>query len=207
MAESEVDLVQHPFLQAVVNSLQNMDKNFVTLSRLRWGAIDDKVLIRELVARNIQERPFAYEFYHQMRKLWDGDQASTLGLDKLAIQAEVNKSYQDIPKLRKMPDFLVHRVNSPDEGDQFAVFEFKVASRLQDIEDDLRKLINFQHLLKYSYGIEVIIGPSGPLKKIPAILDQIDEVNCWPGSSYNLIIVYFSIDSWTATVKQREYTL
>src|SRR5579871_2891138 len=105
MQEKPVDLAHFPVLRTVRDARQQMEKRFTTLSGLSWVAFDDRGLNQTLEDDNLQERPYAYEFYHQMRKLRERPDAANLGLNELAIQAEVNKSHQNIPHLRKMPDF------------------------------------------------------------------------------------------------------
>ncbi len=201
MQEKPVDLAHFPVLRTVRDARQQMEKRFTTLSGLSWVAFDDRGLNQTLEDDNLQERPYAYEFYHQMRKLRERPDAANLGLNELAIQAEVNKSHQNIPHLRKMPDFLSRRVNSDE---RLAVFEFKVTRRLEELNDDIFKLINFRHILLYRYGVEVIIGRTPEPAAVSTLLDHMGNSNPW-GAIYNSFIVYFDVNTWTAMIRQRAY--
>ncbi len=99
-----------------------MDHCFTDLSRLKFDEIPRK-LKEKLLEQKIQERPFAYEFYHQFRKLWDSGCVNMLLPHDIVIQAEVNKSYQNIPNLKTISDFLFHKSSSNERN--FAVVEFK----------------------------------------------------------------------------------
>ena len=166
-----------------------MNRKFTDLSKLKFDEIEEK-LKEKLQRQKIQERPFAYEFYHQFRKLWDnGCIAGTIPKD-IVIQAEVNKNYQQIPDLKKIPDFLLHR-SSSDKN--FAVIEFKLASNYREIEKDFEKLIAFKQILNYMYVIEVIIGRKEPLK---TAIERIKTLNNPKGK--DIIIIEFNTDSWNA---------
>jgi hypothetical protein len=115
---------------------------------------------RYLAKQKYLERPFAYEFYHQFRRLLD-EKAFDFGGS--VIQAEVDKRYQQIPGLGKIPDFILHTPNSNEEN--LAVIEFKLASNYgEPLESDLKKLVTFRRgNLNYRYLVEVIIGSTNEL--------------------------------------------
>ncbi len=46
--------------------------------------------------------------------------------EEVVVQAEVNKHYQGIPNLKRIPDFLLHK---PSSMENLAVIEFKVVLR------------------------------------------------------------------------------
>jgi len=50
--------------------LERMDRRFTDLSRLKFDEVSGE-LKEKLQEQKIQERPFAYEFYHQFRKFWE----------------------------------------------------------------------------------------------------------------------------------------
>ncbi|AMM41790.1 hypothetical protein HS1_001998 [Candidatus Desulfofervidus auxilii] len=93
-------------VNAVKLCLENMNKKFVDLSRLKFDELNNR-LKETLQEQKIQERPFAYEFYHQFRKLWDSGSILGIVSEDVVSQAEVNKTYQEIPDLKKIPDFFI----------------------------------------------------------------------------------------------------
>ena len=108
------------------------------------------------------ERPIAYEFYHQLRKLMD---CGTISFDGYVVHAEVNKSYQHLFENGKCPDFIVH---VPGPRKNYAVIEFKLASNPKAPENDLCKLVEFKRhpKLRYRHGIEVILGARDELREV-----------------------------------------
>lgn len=176
-------------VNAIKLSLENMNKKFTNLSRLRFDEID-QTLKEKLQEQKILERPFAYEFYHQFRKLWNGGCILSIASEDIVIQAEVNKTYQRIPNLNKMPDFLLHKPNS---NENLAVIEFKLASNNRQIEEDFKKLVAFNKRLGYKILIEVVIGHEKSLAKAQSYIEQLKNRD---GEEIN--IIYFNTDSWRA---------
>ena len=168
-----------------------MNKEFVVLSGLRFDEINGELRYR------LQERPFAYEFYHQFRKLWDCGSIPEIVSEDVVIQAEVNKIYQEIPDLKKIPDFLLHK---PNTNENIAVIEFKIASNIAQIESDFKKLIEFKQRLKYKYLIEIIIGDENSLG---AIIKRIRSQNNLDGKE--IILIEFNTDSWKANDYKIKY--
>jgi len=113
---------------------------------------------------NTQERIFSYEFYHQIRKLQESNQETNhykfLKQSTLKIEGERVKNDKNIPeKLKKIPDFIVHK---PGSNNNYLVMEFKKASSpKRGMENDLIKLKSFMDSslkLNYKYGIFFIFG-------------------------------------------------
>ena len=165
-----------------------MDKKHCKLSQTDYSTIDDAV--KEHVSKNkYLERPIAYEFYHQLRKLIDED---IVDLGGPIIQAEIDKRYQHCFENGKIPDFILH---VPNSGQNLAVIEFKLVTNLATIESDLEKLSEFEKnpLLKYLHGIEVIVGNTELLTKARETLSQLCN------SQYEeIVIVNFNTDIWQA---------
>lgn len=176
-------------VNAVKLCLENMNKKFVDLSRFKFDELNNR-LKETLQKQKIQERPFAYEFYHQFRKLWDG--GSILGIvpAEVVIQAEVNKTYQRIPNLEKMPDFLLHK---PNTNENFAVIEFKLASNsnISRIEKDFKKIIAFKRELGYVYLIEIIIGDGNSLRNAKECILSPNNPD-----GEEIILIEFNTNSW-----------
>ena len=173
-----------------------MDRRFTDLSRLKFDEVSGE-LKEKLQEQKIQERPFAYEFYHQFRKFWDSGYVSLILPYDIVIQAEVNKSYQNIPRLNRIPDFLFHKPGS-NEGN-FAVVEFKLAtSNINAIIDDLEKLANFREepLLHYTYLVEVVIGDTEKLLRCRKEL--LEKFGNKTGESVEITVVEFDTSTWTA---------
>lgn len=176
-------------VEAIKLSLENMNKKFTDLSKLKFDEIN-QTLEKTLKEQKIQERPFAYEFYHQFRKLWDNGSISRNFSENIVVQAEINKRYQEIPNLNRIPDFLLH---VPSSNKNFAVIEFKLASNFREIKKDFKKLIGFKHRLNYKYLIEVIIGDEISLKNAEERINQVDM-----SEGEEIIIIEFDTKSWKA---------
>ena len=183
-------------VNAVKLCLENMNKKFVDLSRLKFDELNNR-LKETLQEQKIQERPFAYEFYHQFRKLWDSGSILGIVSEDVVSQAEVNKTYQEIPDLKKIPDFLLHK---PNANENFAVIEFKLASNIDEIEKDFKKLIAFKCRLRYIYLIEIIIGDENSLRTAK---ERIRSLNNSDGEE--IILIEFNTDSWEANDYKIKY--
>ncbi len=72
------------FLESISEALKRMEKKFIRLSNRTMDDVPPSNVER------YQERPFAYEFYHQFRKLIEADKVPFL---EYFIQPEVNKTY------------------------------------------------------------------------------------------------------------------
>jgi len=136
------------------------------------------------------ERPFAYEFYHQLRRLLD---EGIVDFGGPIIQAEVDKRYQQCFEDGKIPDFIIH---SPNSKRNIAIIEFKLATRVKDdIREEFKKIVKFKtnRDLRYSYGIEVLIGAKNSLERCKR------EINDWNTTGgEKIIIIGFNTDSWKA---------
>jgi len=165
----------------IVISLSKVDPDNCKLSTLNY---EDLKFPREIYHSKYLERPFAYEFYHQFRKLIDNKEIKLE--ESILIQGEVDKRYQNIEKLSKIPDFLVH---SPSTEKNIAVIEFKMASRdIEDIKNDFKKLLSFRDILGYEELIEIIIGNTGCIEsKDEELKILINEEN------FNIWLVLFDI--------------
>ena len=184
-------------VNAVKLCLENMNKKFVDLSRLKFDELNNR-LKETLQEQKIQERPFAYEFYHQFRKLCDSRSILGIVSADVVIQAEVNKTYQQIPDLKKIPDFLLHR---PNTNENFAVIEFKLTSNIDEIEKDFKKLIAFKYELNYEYLIEIIIGDENSLKNAKErIYSSLNDPN-----GEKIILIEFNTNSWRANDYEIKY--
>jgi len=172
--------------EVLKKALENMDEKYCQLSQLvnRKSSCIEKNKLQE---KKIQERPVAYEFYHQFRRLIE-DEEVEVNFDGSIIQAEVNKKYQHYFRNGKIPDFIIH---TPDTDVNFAVIEFKLASsNITKIKDDLKKLSKFKRKLNYENTVEVIIGDTEQLNK----LDENNDLFI----GKELTLIFFNTDSWKA---------
>ncbi len=81
-----------------------MDKAYCELSLINNSEINE--LNREQPPEEkYLERPLAYEFYHQVRKLIDRGNVN-LG-EKTVIQTEVDKTYQNYFETGKIPEYAI----------------------------------------------------------------------------------------------------
>ena len=94
-------------IEPIELALNNMNKNFCKLSKIDYKYIEAaNGLVDYLKREKYLERPIAYEFYHQLRKLIDEGDVDFGGP---IIQAEVDKNYQHCFKNGKMPDFIINQ--------------------------------------------------------------------------------------------------
>jgi hypothetical protein len=178
-------------VKATKLALENMDQNYCKLSQVDYSEIEGmKSFILSLSKEKYLERPFAYEFYHQLRSLMD---KGIVDFGEPIIQAEVDKRYQHCFERGKSPDFIIHLPNSKRN---LAVIEFKLATRVkEDIKEDFKKIVEFKTNfdLKYRFGIEVILGTKKSLEK------RKRDINNWNRTEgEEIIIIEFDTDSWKA---------
>jgi len=140
-----------------------------------------------IIKEKYLERPFAYEFYHQLRKLIDNGGVDFGGP---VIQAEVDKRYQHYFKNGKIPDFIIH---VPNTRQNLAVIEFKLATNLGSLEHDFEKLVEFKNNegLKYMHVIEVIIGNETSLRNAKRYIMGLNK-----SKLKGITIIEFNTDSW-----------
>jgi hypothetical protein len=163
----------------VSRALENMNKLCVRLSKLGISLTNADVV-------KYQERPFAYEFYHQLQLLKEREQ---IDFGKYYIHPEVNKKYQHYFEEGKIPDFIIH---VPNSDENLAVIEFKLTNNPK-IKEDLAKIVEFKTntKLKYKYGIEIIIGDTNALKKPKRKINKLTKSG---GTKIN--IIWFNTNTW-----------
>ena len=138
-------------LTHIQNAIEAIDPTYCELSKLTYSTA-----VPALADKKYLERPFAYEFYHQLRLRMTPDWTAHL-------QGEVDKRYQ---KIGRVPDFLIHRPNRTNCN--LAAIEFKLAKRGWEVlADDLGKLARFKlPPLSYELLVEVVIGDSDSLPSL-----------------------------------------
>lgn len=178
-------------VKATKLALENMDKKTCKLSQIDYSKLEMiESFKKSLSEEKFLERPFAYEFYHQLRKLMD---EGIVNFGEPIIQPEVDKKYQNCFEKGKSPDFIIHLPNSKRN---LAVIEFKLATnKVGNIKNDIIKLVAFKtnQELKYNKGIEVILGNNQELEAL-----QVDISNWNKNIGEEIIIFEFNTDSWKA---------
>jgi len=183
-------------IKSIKLSLENMNRKFTDLSKLKFEEKSPE-LKKELIKQKIQERPFAYEFYHQFRKMWDDGSIGSIFPNDIVIQAEFNKVYQGIIGCEKIPDFLLHK---PSTQENIAIIEFKLASNYSDLKEDFNKLFKFREILHYKFLIEVVIGEDSELTTAKKHIDQLKKLN---GEA--IIVIYFNSEKWKSNDYKIKY--
>lgn len=173
-------------IDTVKTALEKMNIEYCKLSTLDYSNLRINGSAKErLLKEKYLERPFAYEFYHQLRELIDNGEVDFGGP---IIQAEVDKRYQHCFENGKVPDFIIH---IPNTDKNLIVIEFKLASNLRNIEEDFKKLVEFRQALNYEYLIQVIIGDSSSLERARNhIKERISD------DGERIIIVEFNVENW-----------
>jgi len=159
-------------LDLIAKAASQLDWRFITPSPYEYGHNEPVRSDRQVW----QERLLAYELYHQLRRIWDEDRSLH---EAFIIHAEVRKAYQHIPDFDWMPDYIFHR---PEPNHNLAVVEIKLASRtLEQIRDDIRKLVDFNTRLNYALLIEILIGNEDRCRRV------CDELNSKTGIPIHIL--------------------
>ena len=169
---------------AIKTALENIDENYCKLSQIDYSMLGVNESTKKLLEEEkYLERPFAYEFYHQLRKLIDSDDMT---FDGPVIQAEVDKRYQHCFENGKIPDFIIHE---PNTRKNLAVIELKLASNYENLEGDLKKLVEFKNNqdLEYAFAIEIIIGDHAFLNKAKERILRMEKTK-----GEEIIIIYYN---------------
>ena len=178
-------MVVKDLIMAIKMSLENLDMEYCTLMQIDYSKIASDSLREDLATKKYLERPFVYEFHHQIRKLIDDGEVDFGGP---IVQAEIDKGHQHCFENGKIPDFII---NIPNINRNLGVIEFRLASNPRRIEYDLEKLAEFRRELGYAYVIEAIIGNTASLKEVKKRLTQLSKPE-----GEKIMIVEFDIDSW-----------
>ena len=168
----------------IIKALEKINPGHCKLSTLNYKELESGGVPKAIHESKYLERPVAYEFYHQFRKLIEADEIKLE--EHVLIQAEVDKRYQDIKGLNKIPDFLVH---APSSSCSKAVIEFKLANRdWGDIKDDFDKLLDFKEILKYKELVEVLIGKPEDIEIKRKWLEPLKS-----DEDFNMIVIFYDI--------------
>jgi len=176
-------------IEGIERALKQMDKKFCRLSENDYSTLDGRIK-KQAKSEKYLERPIAYEFYHQLRKMIE---TGIVDFGGPIIQAEVDKRYQHCFEKGKIPDFIIH---VPNSRHNLAVIEFKLTSNLDNINSDFLKLLEFKDNpeLRYDNIIQVIIGNKASLNEAK---DKIKQMKKTKGNEIK--ILQFNTDSWNVT--------
>jgi|GEM_PF-1341756 len=182
--------IEKILLTTIKKALENINKKSIKLSNFGLDTDDADIA-------KYQERPFAYEFFHQLMLL---KERKEVGFGKYYVHPEVDKEYQHYFKSKKIPDFIIH---TPNSDNNLAVIELKLTNN-PNIEADLKKLVEFKNKtkprLQYTYGIEVIIGSTKAITKAKKKIQSLSKTE-----GTEIIIIWFNIDSWQASESTIKY--
>lgn len=170
-----------------------MNREYCTLSQIDYAKVAvDRKFRKILREAKYLERPFAYEFYHQLRSMIDDGLVNFGGA---VVQAEVDKRYQHLLGRGRIPDFIIHSPNMRTKN--LAVMEFKLASNnIRDIKRDLQKLARFKRpSLNYAHAVQVLIGNESEIRQVRRGLQSIPE-----SMKDDIAVVEFDTSSWRANV-------
>lgn len=178
-------------ISEIIKALESINPDLCRLSKLKY---EDLELPSEFFDSKYLERPFAYEFYHQFRRLIEEKKIQLE--ENVLIQGEVDKEYQRIGDVSRIPDFLIHSPSAKTKNK--AVIEFKLATRsFPDIENDFNKLLKFKDILDYESLVEVLIGETDAIRKKKKKLSEFHNDN------YNINVILYNIN----TLKAEEYKI
>lgn len=162
----------HPFLDLVTEALNLLHPRFAGKDALAYPPADAD---GPAAARKDRERPFAREFYHQCRRLWDKALPVRLGLGHIITQPDPN------PPPGRAPDLLVWRLGENGEPDRpLAAMSFVCGANAAARDADLAALARY-HAAGYPVAVLVLIGEG-----------ELD-------APHNVSIIRFDPVRWTVT--------
>lgn len=126
------------------------------------------------------ERPYAYEFYHQMKTFWPDRAEDNCPI----ISGEVSKAghelFEELDAGKPIPDFLIHTPGNMENN--CAVIEIKhQRATLTGIRNDINKLRNFKEKIRYKRAIYLFFGYKLPVD--PMCIPQ--GIELWHHASPN----------------------
>lgn len=160
------------------------------------------------IVGNRNEREFAYEFYHLLRKLKLPKNVEVTAETTKVVFSETNvimnntfvikyfdkELYSRVIRgnVYRYPDLIIHEYKNKKQ--QLAIFEIKKRPNITKIKKDIAKLIVYcKGRLKYQKGILILINPRLNIIEIPSItkiLTEFPEIEIWvlvPNKEINII--------------------
>lgn len=159
-----------PYAEDFVNALKEVNKKYICY------AIDEE----HPEKYKYPERIFAYEFYHQYRKIMEGNPSRYEGVYLNGEQYKGNKEHPIAEELSKAaPDLVLHgNLSAVNENTQYWLCEIKMHDN-EDALDDLCKLKRIsQGRLKFRELIFLYVGVQYESKK-DAIINYKSNHDCF----------------------------
>ena len=151
--------MRNAFLELVTEALNLLHPRFAGKDGLAYPPADAD---GPAAARKERERPFAREFYHQFRRLWDKALPVRLGLGHLLIQAD------PAPPPGRQPDLLVWQIGENGAPDRrFAAMSFVCRGNAAALDADLAAL-DRSRAAGYAVAVLVVIGAAAEPLSVPA---------------------------------------
>lgn len=117
-----------------------------------------------------RERVYCYELYHQMRVRWPMH-------TPFVVDGEVDKRAHPILRRRGMefavPDFLIHVPGDMKLNHTVVEVKSERASTA-GVEQDLKKLAAFRHIVGYQRGIYLFFGSNPPFQLVTDMAMRIE---------------------------------
>jgi hypothetical protein len=143
--------VSRPLLDLVTEALNLLHPRFAGKGALAYPPAEAE---SPAAARKEREKPFAREFYHQFRRLWDKALPVRLGLGHLVVQADPN------PPPGRQPDLLVWQLGERGDPDRpLAALSFVGSTNPAALDADGAALARFR-AAGYPAAVLVVIGPA-----------------------------------------------
>ena len=161
--------------EVILSALRNIDPSRIRLSTLSYEGTT-------IPEPRYQERTFAYELFHQLRKLEEADSEDLRGFTQ---QAEVDKGYQGIDYV---PDLIVHKPGQTN--DNLTACEFKLAIDPY-VPYDLAKLQFFVESIGYEEAFMILIGDDSSIQKVANLRTKYDRED---GTSIGIMLYNYDIN-------------
>ena len=172
----------HPtkLIEELLQALASVERDYVYVDRKHYERKETSWL----------ERPFHFEFYHQLRLKFKDK------LENYYIQAEVEKASHNSGIGNLRPDLIFHIPGDNEGSSQLIHIEVKPVKsnnirHFKEIIDDLVKLSKFKAKLNYDISVLLLFGPINELSNTIRFIegdDSIDEkLNDYRDSVLNVI--------------------
>ena len=159
-------LSQHPYreyLEDIKCALKNVDSIYYRWTNHKVGETE---FPSEEIEKAYCERVFAYELYHQIRKIMDANPAleryqgdNKFYTDLFDGLSEYDSSFKEGEDNKRIPDLVLHRdLGSIEKEGQIYLAEIKMAENKNAL-DDLKKLTVLQKSkLNFTFYIFIYAG-------------------------------------------------
>ncbi len=172
-------MTDDPFLQLLVEALNLTHPRFA-LAHGREYTVGEAE--EPPAARKTRERSFLMEFYHEFRRLWDKAVPVQRGLGHIVIQADPDAG-------TRTPDLLFWQLGERGQPDRrLGAVSFAFLSNPSALAADQTLLARFRDTPGYPRAVSVVIGR------------QADLPDSGLRPATGVIVIFFDIDKWQATI-------